>query len=58
MAEALYLAGCIYIGPLNGVILTPDIAKIFHPTPDIRGKICPTSDTQNSGRHPTPNFAV
>ncbi len=29
-------------GPMKGVIQTPDIAKIFHPTPDIRGKKCPT----------------
>ncbi len=44
------------IGPFKGIILTPDIAKMFQPTPDIQGKICPTSDTQNSARHPTPNF--
>ncbi len=29
-------------GPMKGVILTPDIAKIFHPTPDIKAKKCPT----------------
>ncbi len=27
---------------MKGVILTPDIAKIFHPTPDIQAKKCPT----------------
>ncbi len=32
------------IGPMKRVILTPDIGKIFHPTPDIEGKKCPTSD--------------
>ena len=41
---------------MKGVILTPDIAKIFHPTPDIKGKKCPTPDIQNLSRHPTPNL--
>ena len=30
------------LGPMKGVIRTPDIAKIFHPTPDIKAKKCPT----------------
>ena len=30
------------IGPMKGVIPTPDIAKIFHPTPDIKAKKCLT----------------
>ncbi len=30
---------------MKGVIATPDIAKIFHPTPDIEGKKCPTPDS-------------
>ncbi len=34
--------------------MTPDNAKIFHPTPDIKGKKCPTPDIQNLTRHPTP----
>ena len=29
---------------MKGVIPTPDIAKIFHPTPDIEGKKCQTAD--------------
>ncbi len=32
---------------LKGVIPTPDIAKIFHLTPDIEGEKCPTPDIQN-----------
>ena len=28
---------------MKGVIPTPDIAKIFHPTPDIEGKKCPVA---------------
>ncbi len=32
---------------MKGVIPTPDIAKIFHPTPNIQAKKCPTP-TQNS----------
>ncbi len=26
------------VGPMKGVIPTPNIAKIFHPTPDIQAK--------------------
>ncbi len=39
------------IGPMR-VVPTPDIAKNFHPTPDIKGKKMP--DTQDSPRHSTP----
>ncbi len=41
---------------MKGVILTPDVAKIFHPTPDIEGKKCQTPDIQKISQHPTPNF--
>ncbi len=41
---------------MKGVIPTPDIAKIFHPTPDIQAKKMPDTDTQNSPRHSTPTF--
>ncbi len=40
---------CIFptiLGPVNGVILTPDIAKIFHPTPEIKGQKHSTPETQ------------
>ena len=30
------------LGPMKGVIPTPDIVKIFHLTPDIQAKKCPT----------------
>ncbi len=39
---------------MKGVIPTPDIAKIFHPTPDIKAKKMLDTDTQNSPRHSTP----
>ncbi len=45
------------LGPVKGVI--PKItryAKNLHPTPDIKGKKCPTPDTQNSPQHSTPIF--
>ena len=43
-------------GPMKGVIPTPYIAKIFHPTPDIEGKKCLTPDIQNLPWHSTPNL--
>ena len=44
------------LGPKKGVILTPNIAKIFHLTPDIEAKNIPDTDTQNSPRYSTPTF--
>ncbi len=41
----------ISLGPMKGVIPTPDIAKIFHPTPDIKAKKMP--DTRHSKFTPT-----
>ncbi len=40
---------------MKGVIPTPDIAKIFHPTPDIEGKKDrhPTFKIYPDTRHPT-----
>ena len=38
---------------MKGIIQTPDIAKVIHPTLDIEGKKCPTPDIQNLPRHPT-----
>ena len=32
---------------MKGIILTPDIAKIFHPTPDNEGKKCLIPHIQN-----------
>ncbi len=41
---------------MKGVIPTPDIAKCFHPIPDIDCKKCPTPDIQNLPRHSTSNL--
>ncbi len=43
---------------MKGVIPTPDIDNIFHPTSDIRhsGKKIHNTNTQNSPRHSTPTF--
>ena len=38
---------------MKGVILTPDIAKIFHPTADVKAK---KANTQNLPPHSTPTF--
>ncbi len=45
----------VFIGPMKGVILTPDIVKIFHPTPDIQAKKCPTPTLKihPDTRHPS-----
>ncbi len=42
------------VGPMKEVILTPDIAKIFHPTPDIEAKKClkPTLKIHPNTRQP------
>ncbi len=44
------------LGPIKGVIPTPDIAKIFYMSPDIEGKKSSTPDIQNLPRYLTPNF--
>ncbi len=45
-----------YIGPMKGVILTPNIAKMFHTTLNIEGKKCLTPEIQTLPRHSTLNF--
>ncbi len=42
---------------MKGVIPTPDIAKIFHPTPDINDKKCLTPDRCDT-RHPSSNRMI
>ena len=36
-----------FLGAMKGVIPTLDIAKIFHPTPDIKAKKCPRPTLKN-----------